>query len=238
MGYFDDGRSEVEIAHADAVAAACDLRIAAVETALAGLKDRATACGSDNRPTALGVEFEMAQSELEFWRAKRARTKGSDRHEGRSGYWLVPREPSKRALALANGLTDLVDASCSPRSLESTQKEIALAVRIVIEEDGVPILQEPDLPRAIDDVNVDAKMVERKDFLASLDNMRMVFVKTSARYLELRQALEIHAKDDPATASIIDLEKALDRYFGNPAEGSSLSESIASWRSILPSRTE
>lgn len=220
--------------HETSVSERCDERINALEATLAELYR--TAPSSEEHPDHARwlVDAEMAQSELEFWRSKRARTVGSDRrHEGRDGYWLVPREPSARALRLANGLTDLADISCSPHNMESTVSEIGLAVRIAIETDGIPVMQPSDLIKATESVDLDAKIVEGKETLVELSDMRTDFVKLAARYLELREELSGRRFETEETANLDGRERELDKYFGVAALEGPLQASITAWREML-----
>ncbi|MCZ7861460.1 hypothetical protein O9X98_08620 [Agrobacterium salinitolerans] len=214
------------------VAEKCDDKIADLENALARLHTHAAQDASDH--ASWRVDAEMIQSELEFWRAKRSRATGSSgRHEGRSGYWLVPREPSARALHLANGLTDLADISCSPHNMDSTLREIGLAVRIAIETDGIPVMQPSDLQMAVESVDLDARIVDGKQTLVELSDMRTDFVKLAARYLELREELSGRRFETEETANLDGRERALDKYFGVAALEGPLQASIAAWREML-----
>ncbi|MDW9478644.1 hypothetical protein GOB57_07995 [Sinorhizobium meliloti] len=220
--------------HEMQIAGRCAARITELEDILASLHRNAPAAADHSRHAEWRVDAEMAQSELEFWRAKRARTVGNgSRHEGRDGYWLVPREPSARALRLANGLTDLADISSSPLSLENTLAEIGLAVRIAIETDGIPVMQPSELPKAAEGVDLDARLAERKEVLVELENTRTDFVKLAARYLELREAVRGRAMEAEETAYLDGRERELDRYFGIASLEGPLEASISGWRAML-----
>lgn len=217
------------------VAGKCDGKIAELERELARLNDNKPASSNDPAHAAWLIDAEMAQSELEFWRAKRARVAGSGRrHEGRGGYWLVPYEPSARALRLANGLTDLADISASPRNMESTLTEIGLAVRIAIEADGIPVMQPSEVTTVADGIDLDARLAERKDILVELDNTRSDFIKLAARYLELRKGVECRtAKESDEARYLVERELELDKYFAVASLKGPMEASIASWRTLL-----
>ncbi|MCV9963928.1 hypothetical protein OIU34_18790 [Pararhizobium sp. BT-229] len=221
--------------HEMQVAERCDVKISELENALGRLNDDrlSSVVGPDH--AAWLVDAEMVQSELEFWRAKKARVAGYvGRHEGRGGYWLVPYEPSARALRLANGLTDLADISASPRNMESTLSEIGLAVRIAIEADGIPVMQSSQAPGVAEGIDLDARLAERKDILVELDNTRSDFVKLAARYLELRKGVEGRtAKESEEARYLVDRERELDRYFAIASLEGPLEASISSWRDLL-----
>jgi hypothetical protein len=220
--------------HETRVAEKCDVKIEKLENALAWLHDHTPASGDGPDQTSWRVDAELAQSELEFWRAKRLRATGSTgHHEGRDGYWLVPREPSVRALRRATGLTDLADISSSPRNLDSTLSEIGLAVRIAIETDGIPIMQPDGLPKAADSVDLDARIMERKEILIDLDNTRTDFVQLAARYLELREGLSGRKCEAEETAYLDGRERELDKFFAVAALEGPLAPSITAWREFL-----
>ncbi|MBY3150840.1 hypothetical protein HFO56_00155 [Rhizobium laguerreae] len=228
MAPFVDGLGPTK--HEQAVAARCDKRIASLEAKLSLLNDKTATAKSK---ATWNVEAEMLQSELEFWRSKRARVSGSGRHEGRDGYWLVPKKPSQRALRRANGLTDLADISASPRNMESTLSEIGLAVRIVIEEDGVPVMQHHVAVKAADGIDVDARLEAAKEALFELDNARAEMVKLAARYLELREGVEGRATEAEETAILMARELKLDRIHRVDVMDGPLAPSVEAWRELM-----
>lgn len=233
MEYLLEGPTE----HETAVAARCLERISGLENRLRELHARisesalAQASSDDIR-----AELEMAQSELEFWRSKHARLGAgrAARHEGREGYWLVPHRASERALKLAHGYTDLVDVACSPRDMKSTFEEIALAVRIAIEEDGIPILQSPDLERASETFDVDTRLEECKAIQHRLSDAESELVKTTARYLELRVKLDRIVSGEVSAADVAKSEAAMDAVSGfSPTIADTLGDSIEAWRKLF-----
>ena len=234
MAPFIDGWLEGPTRHERKVAEACAGRVEEIEKEVASLKAKLDGERlSKGRKEKLRVDIEMAQSELEFWRAKRARISGSSRHEGRAGYWLVPREPSQRALRIAHGMTDLADISCSPRNMASTLKEIALAVRIVLEEDGVPVLQEDGLPSARDEVQPDVRAEEAKETLMRLSDTELELIKTTARYHELREGIRDALGGLKKAEDVLAADEELDgRMGGSPIQGP-LAASVAEWRKLL-----
>jgi DNA repair exonuclease SbcCD ATPase subunit len=231
MAPFIDGFGPTK--HEQAVAARCDKRIAAIEANLAKLHDKLSRVDSAKKKATWNVEAEMLQSELEFWRAKRARVSGTSRHEGRDGYWLVPRRPSQRALRRANGLTDLADISSSPHDMASTLDEIALAVRIVIEEDGIPVMGDQHAQKAVDEIDVDARLEAAKETLFELDNTRAEMVKLAARYLELREGVEGRKTETKETASLMERELKLDRIHRVGVMDGPLAPSVKAWRKLM-----
>ncbi|MCS4090015.1 hypothetical protein [Rhizobium sp. BK176] len=231
MAPFVDGFGPTK--HEKAVAARCDKRIASLETKLAKLHAKVASAVTARKKDAWNVEAEMLQSELEFWRAKRARVSGLGRHEGRDGYWLVPRKPSPRALRRANGLTDLADISASPRDMASTLDEIALAVRIVIEEDGIPVMGGYNVPKAVEGIDVDARLDAAKNTLFDLDNTRAEMVKLAARYLELRDGVEGRQWETKETATLMERELKLDRIHRVDIMNGPLAPSVKAWRELM-----
>lgn len=217
------------------VAEKCDAKIVQLENELTQFNDNKPATVGDQDTTAWLVEAEMVQSELEFWRAKKARVSSSHGwHEGRGGYWLVPYEPSARALRLANGLTDLADISASPRNMDSTLAEIGLAVRIAIEADGIPVMQPSGVSSVAEGIDLDARLSERKDILVELDNTRSDFVKLAARYLDLRKGVEGRtAKESEEARYLVERELELDKYFSVASLNGPLEASISAWRGLL-----
>jgi hypothetical protein len=231
MAPFADGFGPTK--HEQAVAARCDKRVSALEAKLAKLHDRAALAETAKKKAAWNVEAEMLQSEIEFWRSKRARLSGTSRHEGRDGYWFVPRRPSQRALRLANGLTDLADISASPHDMASTLDEIALAVRIVIEEDGIPVMGDRHAPKAADEIDVDARLQGAKETLFELDNTRGEMVKLAARYLELREGVEGRKTETKETANLMERELKLDRVHRVDIMDGPLAPSVQAWRELM-----
>jgi hypothetical protein len=222
--------------HEDAVARRCDGRILRLEATLAKLLEQgADEAVSSKKKDSLRAKVEMAQTELEFWRAKRARLEGMGRHEGRVGYWLVPREPTERALRRANGLTDLADISSSPHNMQSTLTEIALAVRIVIETDGVPVMQSPCDQKAVENIDIDERLEAAKEVLFELDNARSEFVKLAARYLELREGVVGQAANNDCAATLVEREQELDRIHRFDVMDGPLAKSVEAWRKLMAS---
>lgn len=237
MGEIIDG---FEIAgpteHEMAVAEACREKVAAAEADMARI---ASSVETSERDTAayrsLLVDLEIAQSALEFWRAKLARVCGRNRHEGRDGYWLVPRQPSRRALRLANGLTDLADIACSPRDLESTMREIAVAVRIVIEEDGIPFAVDAPVSLARDEIDLDERLVAAKETLCKLSDTEAELVRTSARYMLMRDDLKVVAESNSDIAEIVRKDASRGSVCGTPGESGSFADakSLEVWGQML-----
>jgi hypothetical protein len=226
---------DVPTEHELQVAEKCNEKIVATEIKLAWLNNNKPSSVDDPDNTAWRVDAEMVQSELEFWRGKKARVVGSySRHEGRGGYWLVPFEPSARALRLANGLTDLADISASPRDINRTLSEIGLAVRIAIEADGIPVMHPPGVTTATEAIDVDARLDERKDILVELDNTRADLIKLAARYLEFRKGVEGRSvRESNEARYLVEREHELDKYFGVASLTGPLEASISAWRGVL-----
>nr|WP_250808145.1 hypothetical protein [Neorhizobium tomejilense] len=220
--------------HEEAVAARCAERISTIEEQIRKLKACLDKEVADNpRPELLRVEMEIAQSELEFWRAKFARVGGTERHAGRDGYLLVPRRPSERAISLAHGYTDLVDVSSCPRDMKSTRDEIALAIRIATETDGVKVLEGGDMPSVGEEFRLDARLRERKEIQHRLSEAEAELLKTSARYLELRAALARIARGEATAEQVSDAEEAMDTTFGPPGGPEINHAAITSWRELV-----
>jgi hypothetical protein len=220
--------------HEEAVAARCDKKIGSLEAKLAKLHAKVVASADTPRKKkAWNVEVEMLQSELEFWRAKRARVSSLGRHEGRDGYWLVPRKPSQRALRRAHGLTDLADISASPHDMASTLDEIALAVRIVIEEDGIPVMGGHVGTKAVDEIDIDARLEAAKDTLFALDNTRAEMVKLAARYLALRDGVDGRKTETKEAADLMERELKLDHIHSVDIMNGPLAPSVKAWRDLM-----
>jgi len=205
-------------------------RLALLQRAAAGVTEE------EDRAKLL-VDMEMAQSELEFWRSKALRVSPETRHPGRGGYWLVPREPSRRALARAHGYTDLIDASCSPGDTERTMAEIALAVRIVMEEDGVAVLQEPDAPKALAPADIDVRVSDRKDLVLRKIELEGDLVRLSARFLELEEDLRTVAAGNMSAADALSRETIRERVAPN-ALPDDLEPSVREWRKLISGVTD
>jgi hypothetical protein len=192
MGVFIDWdeRSEAERLHDRAVARQTRARLATIEKRLRKLAAPARSSEDGDRAE-MRAKMEMAQAELEFWRARLARSLEGGTRAGRErgDFWLVPRTPSERALRLANGLTDLADISCSPHDMAATAAEIGRAVRIVIEEDGVPVDFEPGERTGSKRTVTDADE-ERKRLLLDASDLRAALVGALVRNELLSGALD------------------------------------------------
>jgi hypothetical protein len=184
----------------------------------------------------VSVELDLAMAELGFWRSKHSSLGGRRAQELVGDYILVPRKPSVRAVRLANGYTDLVDVSCSPRDMDATRAEIDLAIRIANEEDGVALARQSEPPAKIGvSAELMARLEDRQRLQHRLSDAEQELAKLSARYLTLRKALRVIASGDGAR--VVHQEAKLDGIFGNPVP-EECRASAAAWSELLERHIE
>jgi hypothetical protein len=143
----------------------------------------------EKRP-ALETQLELLQDEITFWKCKLPQHERESPAPIKDQTWIVRFPLSERALQIANGYTDLADIASHPHDMESTLQEIALAVMIAVQHDGVKVEATPNGQTEIDKINIDERLSKRKELLEECNFFRLEVIKAIARYERLLQKLE------------------------------------------------